>query len=115
MVCSTIRLSACSSAVFCFFFFLMIRRPPRSTLFPYTTLFRSRAEPVHPAASPLRVAGRVARMPSSPVFLAHQARSEEHTSELQSRLHLVCRLLLEKKKKRKETTRIQDNSNLSDP
>src|SRR3989449_10074436 len=73
MVCSTIRLSACSSAVFCFFFFLMIRRPPRSTLFPYTTLFRSRAEPVHPAASPLRVAGRVARMPSSPVFLAHQA------------------------------------------
>src|SRR5437870_11462054 len=74
---------------FFFFFFLMIRRPPRSTLFPYTTLFRSRAP--GPAALDLR--GR----PQRP--RARSGRSEEHTSELQSRGHLVCRLLLEKKKK----------------
>src|SRR5436309_8168560 len=69
-----------------FFFFLMIRRPPRSTLFPYTTLFRSappRCSPRFPAPSASRCRGR--------------ARSEEHTSELQSRENLVCRLLLEKK------------------
>src|SRR6266496_2120883 len=71
------------------FFFLMIRRPPRSTLFPYTTLFRSRLRPLprgdcHQAPA----AGHPGR-----------ARSEEHTSELQSRRDLVCRLLLEKKKK----------------
>src|SRR6266508_5295049 len=72
---------------FCFFFFLMIRRPPRSTLFPYTTLFRSRTGTCRRANGP----GRRART-SGP-------RSEEHTSELQSRGHLVCRLLLEKKKK----------------
>src|SRR2546422_3383093 len=82
-----------------FFFFLMIRRPPRSTLFPYTTLFRSRAAGIpsrrkaaHRASS-RRIRG--ARSPSG-------WRSEEHTSELQSRLHLVCRLLLEKKKKKKK-------------
>src|SRR5687768_18229864 len=69
----------------------MIRRPPRSTLFPYTTLFRS-PPPAHAEASQLsRCAGEARRHP----------RSEEHTSELQSRLHLVCRLLLEKKKKKK--------------
>src|SRR5205809_1345175 len=91
----------------------MLRRPPRSTLFPYTTLFRSRSAP--------RDIGRTVapwpdtaerRMPCSGVtpvgpsnmFVAsafrvgHPKRSEEHTSELQSRLHLVCRLLLEKKK-----------------
>src|SRR6185503_20655289 len=73
-----------------FFFFLMIRRPPRSTLFPYTTLFRSqRAMKSKPRP------GRPTRTSSS------CNRSEEHTSELQSRLHLVCRLLLEKKKKKK--------------
>src|SRR2546429_5809357 len=80
----------------------MIRRPPRSTLFPYTTLFRSpnRAAtiPRRPLESPL-----LARFPPprrNPLELssARRARSEEHTSELQSRLHLVCRLLLEKKK-----------------
>src|SRR6476620_11885396 len=70
------------------FFFLMIRRPPRSTLFPYTTLFRS------PAGLPV-VGPRAMR-----VFAGHAGwRSEEHTSELQSRQYLVCRLLLEKKKK----------------
>src|SRR5687767_15932421 len=81
-----------------FFFFLMIRRPPRSTLFPYTTLFRSSwmsgGEKVgfsQPASPPL---------PSVPVRDAGQwPRSEEHTSELQSLAYLVCRLLLEKKKK----------------
>src|SRR5205809_5136093 len=76
------------------FFFLMIRRPPRSTLFPYTTLFRSGPrEHAHrrPVLEELAhdVAAHEARRPG---------RSEEHTSELQSRLHLVCRLLLEKKK-----------------
>src|ERR1017187_10662300 len=71
----------------CFFFFLMIRRPPRSTLFPYTTLFRSIA-----AIRP----GGARRGPHTGV---HGSRSEEHTSELQSPMYLVCRLLLEKKKK----------------
>src|SRR6267378_7005459 len=68
----------------CFFFFLMIRRPPRSTLFPYTTLFRSS----RPGPSPTEFRGW-------PYFAG---RSEEHTSELQSRRDIVCRLLLEKKK-----------------
>src|SRR3712207_7596649 len=86
-----------------FFFFLMIRRPPRSTLFPYTTLFRS----CSPA--PLSSRRQMATAPSS--LMEHQSglpqtgqgdpsRSEEHTSELQSRQYLVCRLLLEKKKKK---------------
>src|SRR5258708_12197676 len=74
----------------------MIRRPPRSTLFPYTTLFRSgdRAE--------VRISERdeESRGCAAPAFLHHRARSEEHTSELQSPDHLVCRLLLEKKKKK---------------
>src|SRR6266702_7720228 len=70
-----------------FFFFLMIRRPPRSTLFPYTTLFRSI----------LVAAGSSAGAARFPKCLG-EPRSEEHTSELQSRGHLVCRLLLEKKK-----------------
>src|SRR2546422_5320063 len=68
----------------------MIRRPPRSTLFPYTTLFRSCATGFR-HSQPARAIQNELRLPSS--------RSEEHTSELQSRLHLVCRLLLEKKKK----------------
>src|SRR3989442_4910794 len=78
---------------FCFFFFLMIRRPPRSTLFPYTTLFRSRARRPprrHDLGRALGEGAGGARRRSW--------RSEEHTSELQSRPHLVCRLLLEKKK-----------------
>src|SRR2546426_11440710 len=75
-----------------FFFFLMIRRPPRSTLFPYTTLFRSLfiLRPV--ATSLLMVAILLAGA------IAYRLRSEEHTSELQSPCNLVCRLLLEKKK-----------------
>src|SRR2546429_1441539 len=81
----------------------MIRRPPRSTLFPYTTLFRSggRAQPRarHPGAAGLERSFRARYERSSP-------RSEEHTSELQSRLHLVCRLLLEKKKNISRTKRI---------
>src|SRR2546422_8520462 len=81
----------------------MIRRPPRSTLFPYTTLFRSH--------DLIRVVGRAQALPCafaqrgqpplSGEGLGGRERSEEHTSELQSRLHLVCRLLLEKKKKKK--------------
>src|SRR5215510_4865286 len=77
-------------------FFLMIRRPPRSTLFPYTTLFRSRRR-----SCSSRVSGRPSGSANSlsRSCTTSQARSEEHTSELQSRGHLVCRLLLEKKKK----------------
>src|SRR5476651_2810841 len=80
---------------FFFFFFLMIRRPPRSTLFPYTTLFRS-------YIMPFTTSGEPSCPRSTPV-----ERSQEHTSELQSRQYLVCRLLLEKKKKthRKEDQR----------
>src|SRR4051794_41404499 len=87
-----------------FFFFLMIRRPPRSTLFPYTTLFRStprRISSTRPVFVPRysRPQKRSSlRCPWTP-FPA-SSRSEEHTSELQSPVHLVCRLLLEKKKKR---------------
>src|SRR2546425_8197023 len=73
-----------------FFFFLMIRRPPRSTLFPYTTLFRSGGDRKQSATVRLRV---------SKSFRNEGDRSEEHTSELQSLAYLVCRLLLEKKKK----------------
>src|SRR6266487_6448005 len=71
-----------------FVFFLMIRRPPRSTLFPYTTLFRS---------SPRRRGSRTGACRGRPCG----TRSEEHTSELQSPVHFVCRLLLEKKKQKK--------------
>src|SRR5438270_7535878 len=79
-----------------FLFFLMIRRPPRSTLFPYTTLFRS-ISIVLPAYNEEAVIATTVRR----VFLAlSRMRSEEHTSELQSQSNLVCRLLLEKKKKK---------------
>src|SRR2546422_6927179 len=96
----------------------MIRRPPRSTLFPYTTLFRSRRAAVavftrllvgldgSPRAdSAFEQAVVLAQRFGSTVVVAKPLRSEEHTSELQSRLHLVCRLLLEKKKKKTESTR----------
>src|SRR5271166_6722250 len=80
---------------FFYFFFLMIRRPPRSTLFPYTTLFRSDWESSSSSAWPLCA-----------WETASQPRSEEHTSELQSRGHLVCRLLLEKKKTQSNFTQL---------
>src|SRR6202022_4969242 len=89
--CHTIHpAGACLS--FIFFFFLMIRRPPRSTLFPYTTLFRSQAAD-----------GGVNQRPQDRNVCSHGLRSEEHTSELQSHSDLVCRLLLEKKTKRNRT------------
>src|SRR5688572_31405168 len=89
-------------AFFYSFFFLMIRRPPRSTLFPYTTLFRSvpvrrSAELTSPAQSSNASVGTPAFRPER-----KRNRSEEHTSELQSQSNLVCRLLLEKKKKKKK-------------
>src|SRR2546423_9208222 len=79
------------------FFFLMIRRPPRSTLFPYTTLFRSYfAAPCFP--TPAATSPPAARPPFHPSHPPPPTRSEEHTSELQSLAYLVCRLLLENKK-----------------
>src|SRR3712207_8315955 len=89
----------------CSFFFLMIRRPPRSTLFPYTTLFRSQRprEGRMSGAVPQReVVARIRGLRKvygpNEVLRGVDLRSEEHTSELQSRQYLVCRLLLEKKK-----------------
>src|SRR2546425_9425007 len=77
----------------------MIRRPPRSTLFPYTTLFRSTDNDFTVANLPRRPARRKSLKVTTPLrIVAHQRRSEEHTSELQSLAYLVCRLLLEKKK-----------------
>src|SRR2546429_3081894 len=82
----------------------MIRRPPRSTLFPYTTLFRSRPPGSATGSWSSPAATRSARWGrSSGPRPPPCSRSEEHTSELQSRLHLVCRLLLEKKKKKVDT------------
>src|SRR3712207_7095802 len=97
-----------------FFFFLMIRRPPRSTLFPYTTLFRSRngqnqthfiqnqriVPPAEVSASRCCGLSYTCKRPNCITYklCTHHKRSEEHTSELQSRQYLVCRLLLEKKK-----------------
>src|SRR2546427_12356560 len=93
--------------LFLFFFFLMIRRPPRSTLFPYTTLFRSAGlrafaqahRPAGPAGLPRPGAAGLRQAQCRGLS---QSRSEEHTSELQSQSNLVCRLLLEKKKKNQE-------------
>src|SRR3989442_9773012 len=116
-------------SLFLYFFFLMIRRPPRSTLFPYTTLFRSdRAAEIRVIENVEEIASRLKRNPlcemelaaqrdiplcgassiSQSGFLFRRERSEEHTSELQSRPHLVCRLLLEKKKKSSETQSLRD-------
>src|SRR5260364_468039 len=90
-----------------FFFFLMIRRPPRSTLFPYTTLFRSWGREARHAVQPRD--GRLRRS---------DLRSEEHTSELQSPDHLVCRLLLEKKNKTNNflhKPKNKQNTNITEP
>src|SRR5689334_23518682 len=90
-------------------FFLMLRRPPRSTLFPYTTLFRSQPGEARPARCHLAVHAQARDTAVGEDVQAHvreavarrdRERSEEHTSELQSQFHLVCRLLLEKKKKK---------------
>src|SRR5215216_7082451 len=92
-------------STYVFFFFLMIRRPPRSTLFPYTTLFRPRRCRASGPVKPPRACA------------ATSSRSEEHTSELQSPDHLVCRLLLEKKKKihtRETIFKPQNNRNCED-
>src|SRR2546422_3372409 len=96
----------------------MIRRPPRSTLFPYTTLFRSRGgarERVDGARRGIGAgADHVCRRSRDP-GASRPARSEEHTSELQSRLHLVCRLLLEKKKKIMKQLLIDHASKAAEP
>src|SRR3712207_8627315 len=89
----------CTGIVSRYFFFLMIRRPPRSTLFPYTTLFRSLL-----AGQVQGARGRREHDDRQPHRAAGAARSEEHTSELQSRQYLVCRLLLEKKKNKQNLT-----------
>src|SRR5690348_17894446 len=91
MACSIYR----KGAYACMFFFLMIPRPPRSTLFPYTTLFRSNGiRHLQKCRDPSLCAGPRCAVQ---ILLVRQSRSEEHTSELQSPVHLVCRLLLEKK------------------
>src|SRR5689334_24707728 len=122
VVLNIFSLSSTSSLLLISFFFLMIRRPPRSTLFPYTTLFRSDARSHRRPRQEMPRVVRQLRIPPclschsrllrrgpqrfllrrperSPLHQSAQ-RSEEHTSELQSQFHLVCRLLLEKKKKK---------------
>src|SRR3712207_9145159 len=98
MQSNLMRIERCVVDTCSLFFFLMIRRPPRSTLFPYTTLFRSgereQRKPQRDARAPQHGDQQV-----DDEQLATCWRSEEHTSELQSRQYLVCRLLLEKKKK----------------
>src|SRR5882762_10527603 len=103
-----------NAVMVCFsFFFLMIRRPPRSTLFPYTTLFRSgwwRSAPPDRDGFPGTCARHRIRGRSR---TRHGTRSEEHTSELQSHLNLVCRLLLEKKKQTSKTYFHRQNTHTS--
>src|SRR5205809_5748597 len=90
----------------------MIRRPPRSTLFPYTTLFRSDdGEARFVVRIVLDIVEENPQAVLHSCLAAGDGRSEEHTSELQSRLHLVCRLLLEKKKKKKKKSRQQQSRN----
>src|SRR2546425_6276269 len=92
-----------------FFFFLMIRRPPRSTLFPYTTLFRSPATEGGGRAEHAPAGGRSGGVGPAAAGAGHGRRSEEHTSELQSLAYLVCRLLLEKKKDESVLNPTQDH------
>src|SRR5207302_11488527 len=115
--CNILLIYCSLLAHFLFFFFLLLRPPPRSTLFPYTTLFRSSPlmkellNPV-PCVAQLRDdQGILCNLRNCQrLQLAH--RSEEHTSELQSRENLVCRLLLEKKKKKKTLKQIERNNKL---
>src|SRR5438309_3878937 len=90
--------------IFTLLFFLMIRPPPRSTLFPYTTLFRSHVAAPHRVEqlTALEDPAGAAQEHHQEIELGARKRSEEHTSELQSQFHLVCRLLLEKKKKKRK-------------
>src|SRR5207244_13133703 len=91
------------SFIVSYFFFFTLRRPPTSTLFPYTTLFRSWLATPAPHAGRARSPSRSRRSAGAPDgWRRSSPRSEEHTSELQSPDHLVCRLLLEKKKKKKK-------------
>src|SRR5689334_24387598 len=92
----------------------MIRRPPRSTLFPYTTLFRSARQPRDGATAEARGLGWSPEDAENLLhdFLYDLVRSEEHTSELQSQFHLVCRLLLEKKKKNTDAIHTTNNEQL---
>src|SRR5207302_9208082 len=105
--CRIIFICRLSSLILLCFFFLMFRRPPRFTLFPYTTLFRSDGwaivnnEPLELLAE-TGILGLGAFMLLLAVLIVRSVRSEEHTSELQSRENLVCRLLLEKKKNKKK-------------
>src|SRR6478609_11609830 len=95
-----ILIDSSSLSISLLFFFLMIRRPPRSTLFPYTTLFRSRTSTARRTSPTTPTAGRCGC-----------SRSEEHTSELQSLAYLVCRLLLEKKKIKNKLILLQRQQN----
>src|SRR5438132_13752455 len=109
VLCCISSLTSQRYLIDCYFFFLMIRRPPRSTLFPYTTLFRSAVVWMSSSISLLsRSHATRAHSESSPRItreaLLH--RSEEHTSELQSHSDLVCRLLLEKKKKKSKRNKM---------
>src|SRR5207248_11369899 len=107
-VVSVFARSCFQLCIFLLFFFLMLRRPPISTLFPYTTLFRSsftRSPPLAAIAASSSAPPQAAALPLKlppVVALTKMPRSEEHTSELQSPYDLVCRLLLEKKKKKKK-------------
>src|SRR2546430_13301504 len=97
----------CALFLFFLFFFLMIRRPPRSTLFPYTTLFRSAAAHIFVTTSPANASNSALATGfagEGPGTVPDGGRSEEHTSELQSQSNLVCRLLLEKKKQKDTPT-----------
>src|SRR5689334_24254481 len=97
----------------------MIRRPPRSTLFPYTTLFRSAIVSRATGLPATQTISRMERADASmaamraPSASSRRRRSEEHTSELQSQFHLVCRLLLEKKKKKKKTNKKTKNKRIN--
>src|SRR5205814_10333632 len=116
---STCMLALCAFHIL--FFFLLTRPPPRSTLFPYTTLFRSSrkmSKPVNPRSTFFDRSARstrrmeYSRWRRSTSRSSSRTRSEEHTSELQSLRHLVCRLLLEKKKKKKEKKQITNHKKI---